>query len=46
MCPFLRKDYCRGAEQELVAELHGLGAEAIFVRTDVRKDEDVRNLVD
>src|SRR5712675_1905877 len=32
--------------QELVAELQGLGAEAIFVRTDVRKDEDVRNLAD
>src|SRR6201981_2298600 len=32
--------------QALVAELKGLGAEAIFVRTDVRKDEDVRNLVD
>jgi NAD(P)-dependent dehydrogenase (short-subunit alcohol dehydrogenase family) len=32
--------------QELVAELQGLGSEAIFVRTDVRKDEDVRNLVD
>src|SRR5712675_31292 len=32
--------------EELVAELQGLGAEAIFVRTDVRKDEDVRNLVD
>ncbi len=32
--------------QELAAELKGLGAEAIFVRTDVRKDEDVRNLVD
>jgi NAD(P)-dependent dehydrogenase (short-subunit alcohol dehydrogenase family) len=32
--------------QELVAELRGLGAEAIFVRTDVRKEEDVRNLVD
>jgi len=32
--------------QELVAELQELGAEAIFVRTDVRKDEDVRNLVD
>jgi NAD(P)-dependent dehydrogenase (short-subunit alcohol dehydrogenase family) len=31
--------------QALVAELQGLGAEAIFVRTDVRKDEDVRNLV-
>jgi len=32
--------------QELVAELQGLGAEAIFVCSDVRKDEDVRNLVD
>jgi NAD(P)-dependent dehydrogenase (short-subunit alcohol dehydrogenase family) len=32
--------------QELVAELQGLGAEAIFVRSDVREDEDVRNLVD
>jgi NAD(P)-dependent dehydrogenase (short-subunit alcohol dehydrogenase family) len=32
--------------QALVAELEGRGAEAIFVRTDVRKDEDVRNLVD
>jgi NAD(P)-dependent dehydrogenase (short-subunit alcohol dehydrogenase family) len=32
--------------QALVAELQGLGAEAIFVRTDVRKDEEVRNLVD
>jgi NAD(P)-dependent dehydrogenase (short-subunit alcohol dehydrogenase family) len=32
--------------QELAAELQGLGAEAIFVRTDVRKDEDVRDLVD
>src|SRR3984885_6816380 len=32
--------------QALVAELQGLGAEAIFVPTDVRKDEDVRNLVD
>jgi NAD(P)-dependent dehydrogenase (short-subunit alcohol dehydrogenase family) len=32
--------------QELVGELQGLGAEAIFVRSDVRKDEDVRNLVD
>jgi NAD(P)-dependent dehydrogenase (short-subunit alcohol dehydrogenase family) len=32
--------------QELVAELQGLGAEAIFVRTDVREDEEVRNLVD
>jgi NAD(P)-dependent dehydrogenase (short-subunit alcohol dehydrogenase family) len=32
--------------KELVAELQALGAEAIFVRTDVRKDEDVRNLFD
>src|ERR1700732_1280557 len=32
--------------QALIAELQGLGAEAIFVRTDVRKDEDVRDLVD
>jgi NAD(P)-dependent dehydrogenase (short-subunit alcohol dehydrogenase family) len=32
--------------QELVAEPQGLGAEAIFVRSDVRKDEDVRNPVD
>jgi NAD(P)-dependent dehydrogenase (short-subunit alcohol dehydrogenase family) len=32
--------------QELADELQGLGAEAIFVRTDVRKDDDVRNLVD
>jgi NAD(P)-dependent dehydrogenase (short-subunit alcohol dehydrogenase family) len=32
--------------QELVTELQALGAEAIFVHTDVRKDEDVRNLVD
>jgi NAD(P)-dependent dehydrogenase (short-subunit alcohol dehydrogenase family) len=37
----------RGKEgQELAAELQRLGAEAIFVRTDVRQDEDVRNLVD
>ncbi len=32
--------------QELAAELQGLGADAIFVPTDVRKDEDVRDLVD
>ena len=32
--------------QELVNELKGLGAEALFVRTDVRNDDDVRNLVD
>jgi NAD(P)-dependent dehydrogenase (short-subunit alcohol dehydrogenase family) len=32
--------------QELVAELQRLGAEAIFIRSDVRKDEDLQNLVD
>jgi NAD(P)-dependent dehydrogenase (short-subunit alcohol dehydrogenase family) len=32
--------------QELVAELQGYGAEAIFVRSDVRKEEEIRNLVD
>jgi NAD(P)-dependent dehydrogenase (short-subunit alcohol dehydrogenase family) len=32
--------------QELVAELQALGAEAIFVRTDVRNEDDVRYLVD
>jgi NAD(P)-dependent dehydrogenase (short-subunit alcohol dehydrogenase family) len=32
--------------QELAAELQALGAEAIFVRTDVRKVEEVRDLVD
>src|SRR5207248_3858412 len=32
--------------QELVAELQGLGAKAIFIRTDVRNEDDVRNLVD
>ncbi len=32
--------------QELVAELQALGVEAIFVRTDVRNEDDVRNLVD
>ena len=32
--------------QELAAELQALGAEAIFVRTDVRKNEEVRDLVD
>src|SRR5437899_7342986 len=32
--------------QELAAELQGLGAEAIFVRADVRKEDDARNLVD
>src|ERR1700726_3470699 len=32
--------------QELDAELEAIGADAIFVRTDVRKDEDLRDLVD
>jgi NAD(P)-dependent dehydrogenase (short-subunit alcohol dehydrogenase family) len=32
--------------EELVAELKALGAEAFFVSSDVRKDDDVRNLVD
>jgi NAD(P)-dependent dehydrogenase (short-subunit alcohol dehydrogenase family) len=32
--------------QELVAELEARGAEAIFVRSDVRNEDDVRNLVD
>jgi NAD(P)-dependent dehydrogenase (short-subunit alcohol dehydrogenase family) len=32
--------------QELVAELQGLGAEAIFVHTDVRNENEVRDLVD
>src|ERR1700730_1172936 len=32
--------------QELAAELQALGAEAIFVRTDVRNDDDVHKLVD
>src|SRR5712692_7586116 len=32
--------------QELAAELQALGAEAIFVHTDVRNDDDVRKLVD
>ena len=30
--------------QELAAELQGLGAEAIFVHTDVRNENDVRDL--
>jgi NAD(P)-dependent dehydrogenase (short-subunit alcohol dehydrogenase family) len=34
------------AGQSLVAELRNLGAEAEFVRVDVRHDDDVRNLVD
>ena len=32
--------------RELAAELQGLGAEAIFVRTDVRNENEVRDLVD
>jgi NAD(P)-dependent dehydrogenase (short-subunit alcohol dehydrogenase family) len=32
--------------KELVAELQALGADAIFVHTDVRNEDDVRNLVD
>jgi NAD(P)-dependent dehydrogenase (short-subunit alcohol dehydrogenase family) len=32
--------------QELVADLQAHGAEAIFVRADVRNEDDVRNLVD
>src|SRR6202166_212648 len=32
--------------QELVAELQGLGAESIFVHTDVRNENEVRDLVD
>jgi NAD(P)-dependent dehydrogenase (short-subunit alcohol dehydrogenase family) len=32
--------------QELAAELQALGGDAIFVRTDVRKDGDVRDFVD
>jgi NAD(P)-dependent dehydrogenase (short-subunit alcohol dehydrogenase family) len=32
--------------QALAKELRGLGAEAEFVKADVRKEEDVRNLVD
>jgi NAD(P)-dependent dehydrogenase (short-subunit alcohol dehydrogenase family) len=34
------------AGQALVTELRGLGAEAEFVRADVRREDDVRNLVD
>jgi len=32
--------------KELVAELRGLGAEAEFIRADVRNEDDVRNLID
>src|SRR5271170_3139092 len=32
--------------RELAAELQGLGAEAIFVRADVRNENEVRDLVD
>src|SRR6476619_7263375 len=34
------------AGQALVAELRALGVEAEFVRADVRREDDVRNLVD
>ncbi|MFJ8613698.1 SDR family NAD(P)-dependent oxidoreductase [Streptomyces sp. NPDC093675] len=34
------------AGEELAKELEGLGAQALFVRADVRFDDDVRNLVD
>jgi NAD(P)-dependent dehydrogenase (short-subunit alcohol dehydrogenase family) len=34
------------AGQALAAELHGLGAEAEFIRADVRDEDDVRELVD
>jgi len=34
------------AGQALATELRGLGAEAEFVRADVRREDDVRNLVD
>src|ERR1700686_2515768 len=34
------------AGRSLVAELRALGAEAEFVRADVRRENDVRNLVD
>src|SRR5580698_1787881 len=34
------------AGEKLVAELHGLGAEAEFIRADVRHEADVQNLVD
>src|SRR5580700_1691398 len=34
------------AGQKLATELRNLGAEAEFVRTDVRHDDEVRNLVD
>src|ERR1700743_744450 len=32
--------------QKLATELHKLGAEAEFVRTDVRHEEEVKNLID
>src|ERR1700737_484660 len=32
--------------KELVKELRSLGAEAEFINTDVRKEDDVRNMVD
>ena len=36
----------REAGQKLAAELQGLGADAEFFPADVRREEDVRNLVD
>jgi NAD(P)-dependent dehydrogenase (short-subunit alcohol dehydrogenase family) len=30
----------------LEAELRELGADAVFIRADVRRDEDIRNLID
>ena len=32
--------------RELVAELHGLGSEAEFIKADVRHEEDVKNLIE
>ena len=34
------------AGQQLVTEIRGKGAEAEFIRADVRYEEDVRNLID
>jgi NAD(P)-dependent dehydrogenase (short-subunit alcohol dehydrogenase family) len=34
------------AGEKLIAELRGLGAEAEFIRADVRHEQDVQNLVD
>src|SRR6266849_1807590 len=38
--------FAQEGAHELAAELQALGAEAIFVRADVRNEDDVRNLVD